>query len=157
MRRVVVLTLAVLTVAAYPAVTIAGDDGALKCELTAQLRPQNEVPPTASQARGHTQIKIRLDNFVEHKTLINNKGREEFLAGHIHQGAAGVNGPVVVTLFSGPNSDRRIKDKGTTSAPINGAIADAICASPQNHYVNYHTTVYPGGAIRGQLAPAEDD
>jgi hypothetical protein len=61
------------------------------------------------------------------------------LAAHIHEGAAGTNGPVVVNL----------------AAPADGNAADQtvadILANPQNYYVNVHNAKYPGGAIRGQL------
>jgi CHRD domain len=33
---------------------------------------------------------------------------------------------------------------------IAASLAAAICAHPEDYYVNYHTTAFPGGAIRGQ-------
>jgi hypothetical protein len=67
--------------------------------------------------------------------------------GHIHVGAAGVMGPVVQALeLTGAESG--VVAAGTT---VNPALAEAILADPANYYVNVHTTVCPGGAIRGQL------
>jgi hypothetical protein len=68
-------------------------------------------------------------------------------AAHIHAAPAGVNGPVVVPLVA-PTS-------GTSSgcAQVDRALALAILAHPEAYYVNVHTTAYPGGAVRGQLAP----
>ena len=65
---------------------------------------------------------------------------------HIHRGAAGTSGPIVVQLTA-PGSE------GTASGcgPASRAIVRSILASPAGFYVNVHTTDFPGGAVRGQL------
>ncbi|HXG58569.1 MAG TPA: CHRD domain-containing protein, partial [Thermoanaerobaculia bacterium] len=68
---------------------------------------------------------------------------------HIHKEAAGVAGPVVVS-FNAPASLSGNRITGTFT--IASGLADDIIANPQNYYVNVHTTQYPGGEIRGQLA-----
>jgi len=68
------------------------------------------------------------------------------VAAHIHSAPAGVNGPIVVPLVpptSGSSSD---------CASVDRDLVLAILQHPENYYVNVHTTEYPGGAIRGQLA-----
>lgn len=68
---------------------------------------------------------------------------------HIHTGATGVAGPILVGL--GDSFARR----GCTTT-TSGNIA-AILANPSGYYVNVHNASYPAGAIRGQLkkgAPA---
>jgi hypothetical protein len=65
-------------------------------------------------------------------------------AAHIHVGAAGVAGPVVVGLTA-PNAF------GISFGCTINAAADAIAADPAAYYVNVHTTDFPAGAIRGQL------
>ena len=155
MRRVVLLLVSVLAVSAYPAITLAGpggSDAATKCVFTTQLRAENEAPHVStSVAFGHSQIRIRNDNTVEWNTHIVNQAGENFVAGHVHRAPVGVAGGVVVPLFASAGvTDQQIRDTG--EAPINGALADDICANPQAYYVNYHTNPgFPPGAIRGQL------
>ena len=72
-------------------------------------------------------------------------------ASHIHRGAAGVAGPIVVPLFvSGSFS-------GTDAASgcaenVSPALIKEIRKNPSAFYVNVHSTVFPAGAIRGQLS-----
>ena len=60
-------------------------------------------------------------------------------AAHIHVGAAGTNGPVVVDF----------------SAQLSGNVQDAdlanVLLNPSNYYINLHNSEYSSGAIRGQL------
>jgi len=70
------------------------------------------------------------------------------VASHIHAGAAGVAGPVVVP-FTG--SDASGKASGCTEN-VPAALIDSILANPSGYYVNVHTTDFPGGAVRGQLS-----
>jgi hypothetical protein len=68
-------------------------------------------------------------------------------AAHIHEGAAGIAGPVVVTLTAPDGT-------GTASGCVRVArpLVSAILANPAGYYVNVHTTDFPDGAVRGQLA-----
>jgi hypothetical protein len=98
-------------------------------------------------------IKVREDGTITFKTQINNPDAETFIAGHIHKAPVGVAGGIVVPLFvfpSPPTSARHIKQGGTATpiAPTTGA---DLCQNPSAYYVNYHTSVFTGGAIRGQL------
>ena len=69
---------------------------------------------------------------------------------HIHLGAAGVSGDVVVPLDVDGFS-------GSTQGCIEGqdkALLAKIIATPAGYYVNVHTADYKPGAVRGQLAAA---
>src|SRR5881396_3104638 len=131
----------------------AKSDLGVTCVLHAKLAAKNETPPTTSVAKGHTLIKVRNDGTIGFKTHINNKNHETFVAGHIHQAPAGVAGPIVVPLFvspAPPTSARHIKQRGEAT-PNAGTSGADLCQNPSAYYVNYHTTAFPAGAIRGQL------
>ena len=83
-------------------------------------------------------------------------------AGHIHVGAKGVAGPVVIDFpgIAGRLGDFvtafRVGEASFRPAPAIGinSIDDVIQAVANgNAYVNIHSTTNPGGEIRGQLVP----
>jgi hypothetical protein len=67
-------------------------------------------------------------------------------AAHIHRGAAGESGGVVVP-FDAPT-------QGTASgcSTSDAQVLQAIVANPSAFYVNVHNSEYPPGAVRGQLS-----
>ena len=77
-------------------------------------------------------------------------GTEPITQSHIHTGAAGVSGGVLVPLdvdgFTG-SSEGCIADQPA-------AALNSILANPAGFYVNLHTSDFPAGAVRGQLAAA---
>jgi CHRD domain len=66
-------------------------------------------------------------------------------AAHIHEGPAGVAGPVVVGLE--PPSDG--SSEGCVS--VKRSLINEILSDPSDYYVNVHNEQYPAGAVRGQL------
>ena len=75
---------------------------------------------------------------------------------HIHDGLAGVNGPISIPMI--PMYDATFTTSGfgnyfgQTPPVTNLAVLEDILKNPENHYVNIHTTTDPGGAARAQLA-----
>lgn len=61
---------------------------------------------------------------------------------HIHDGAVGVGGPIVVNLTSVING-------GCVTAAV--PLVRDIDRHPAEYYMNLHNTPFPNGAIRGQL------
>jgi uncharacterized membrane protein len=149
-RRLLAVLALVAALAALVVATPAGaaDESATKCTAYTVLKAGNEVPPSGSKAFGAALVHID-GSTLSFSVAIANPARESFFAGHIHVGAAGVNGPVVVTLFSG-STDRGLIFQAAR-LNIDPALGERICADPAGFYVNYHTTDFPGGAIRGQL------
>jgi CHRD domain len=70
-------------------------------------------------------------------------------AAHIHVGSATVAGPVVVPLFTDVALSGTDSASGCVSA--SEELIKAIRQDPASYYVNIHSTVFPAGAIRGQL------
>ncbi len=71
---------------------------------------------------------------------------------HVHRGAKGTNGPIVID--SGLTTDYRPDGKGNVTrvvASVPPATLQAVLDAPRGHYVNLHTSTHPGGAVRAQL------
>ncbi|MCW5941489.1 MAG: CHRD domain-containing protein [Fimbriimonadaceae bacterium] len=73
---------------------------------------------------------------------------------HIHNAAAGVNGPVVVNFMSSGSTTGTDPWLYTANTTITQSVLDAMRLG--NTYVNVHTAAFPGGAIRGQLSPVPE-
>jgi CHRD domain len=64
---------------------------------------------------------------------------------HIHRGAAGKSGAIVVPL----STASQLHHRGCVA--VSPATVTAIEKDPAGYYVNIHSTTYPGGAVRAQL------
>lgn len=153
-RRLLAVLALVAAAALLAAAPSAANTTSARCTAFAVLTPGNEVrppnttDPVESRARGAAFVRIK-GTKLRFKVVIFNPARETFTAGHIHVGARGQNGPVVVPLFAG-SSDRLVFVQSDTLR-ISADTAAAICGNLAGYYVNYHTTQDPEGAVRGQL------
>lgn len=111
---------------------------------SAALTGEAEVPPVTTKASGKSTIAVADDRSVSGSVKVEGMTPT---AAHIHQGAAGANGPVIVTLTKG--SDQ------TFSVPANTKLTDAQHAAYKSGslYVNVHSAAHPGGEIRVQMKP----
>ncbi|MGH8502527.1 MAG: CHRD domain-containing protein [Gammaproteobacteria bacterium] len=71
------------------------------------------------------------------------------VAAHVHNGLAGRNGPIVVTLTA-PDQGNPGNSSGCVTN-LGPALLNAITQNPGAFYVNVHTGLFPDGALRGQL------
>ena len=141
----------------------------------AALSPANEVPPVSIDARGTALLYAHVmrdaqnqivSGSVDFVILYTFPGETTFTGLHIHSGAAGVNGPVTVNtgIAAGANSVtigapfRGILSRQAQVLPDNAAGVATLRGmfdNPAGYYVNLHSTVHPGGVIRGQVMRAE--
>jgi hypothetical protein len=107
------------------------------------LTGAEEVPPVSTSAMGDGSFTVGSDGAV--KGSVSTTGVQG-TAAHIHQGAKGQNGPVIVPLTK--NGDTYTAPDG---AKLNEAQISAYKAG--NLYVNVHSAANKGGEIRAQLQP----
>jgi hypothetical protein len=118
--------------------------------MTAELTAAAETPtPGPDGATGSAFITIDDEtNEVCFELAIDGiAGDDSVTAAHIHEGAEGVAGDVVVPLFTEPPTGEMT---GCVQDVDAGLIA-AILGDPTAYYVNIHTVDFPAGAVRGQL------
>jgi hypothetical protein len=109
------------------------------------LSPANEVPAGTSTATGLAIIRVTSDKQLYARLTVSNLETSDALtAAHIHKGAAGVNGSVMVGIYGAGS------EFGTTKIL---SIDDATLTSLKNDalYVNAHSTAKPAGIVRGQI------
>jgi CHRD domain-containing protein len=106
-----------------------------------KLTGAEEVPPVSTSASGSGSIRVAEDGSVSGS--VTTTGVNGTMA-HIHQGAPGQNGPVIVPLTK--NGDTYTVPAG---AKLSSAQMDALKAG--NLYVNVHSAEHKGGEIRAQL------
>jgi hypothetical protein len=145
--------------------------------ISAHMVALAEVPPNSSKALADFSGTISSDGTTLTYTLKWSGLTTLPLFSHIHFGPTKINGGVMVFLCGGGGKPACTQAtsgmaSGTiTAADIvgpaaqgippapNGSFADVIRAiRTHNAYANLHTTMFPGGEVRGEvLAPNADD
>lgn len=122
----------------------------------ANLSGRNEVPPVPTRAQGQAVFQLSKDGSeLSYKLIVANI--EDVMAAHIHSGGPGVNGGVIVGLYTG----------GLIEGRFNGVLAQGVISEASmgeadfanlidqimsgNTYVNVHTSANPAGEVRGQI------
>src|SRR5215813_2564835 len=121
---------------------VAGTASAM--EIKVKLSGTQEVPPVQTPASGTGTITVN-DNESVTGTIMTSgiKGT----AAHIHAGAAGKNGPVVIPLEK--------KSESEFVVPAGAKLSEAQYKELKagNLYVNVHSEAHKDGEIRAQLTP----
>jgi hypothetical protein len=118
----------------------------------AAMSGANENPPNASQGLG-TAIVYLDGSQITLTGSFRNLG-SNYLASHIHQGAVGVNGPIVFPLAPTVDGDQR---GGRFEGSLNtfaASPAQVTALTSGDYYVNVHSATISAGEIRGQLTPS---
>ena len=101
-----------------------------------------QVPAVTTSASGNAVVTIKADRSVSATVTVTGMTAT---ASHIHEAAAGANGPVIVPFTkTGDNTFASMPDAKLTEAQYAAYKAG-------NLYVNVHSAKNPGGEVRGQL------
>ena len=115
--------------------------------ISATLSGASQVPANASTATGSvTGTFNSVTNLLSVNVTFNGLSAAA-TAGHIHSGAAGVNGGVIVPFSGFPSAV-----SGTYSNSYTLTASQATALASNGLYVNIHSSTFPGGEIRGQIA-----
>lgn len=120
--------------------------------FVAEVKGSNEVPgPGDDDAWGVALISVdAASGTICYDVMVGNLTLPA-AANHIHEGAEGVKGGVVVPFPTAPDADG--KAWGCTT---NADEAKSIVDDPAGYYYNVHTSDFPDGAARGQLTSWDD-
>lgn len=155
-----------LVIVVLLALALAPATAARTTSYSAQISAAEEVPSNASPATGQATYTLSADGMTLHYKLTVNNLTNPVMA-HIHTGAKGVNGPVVLPLFNGPNAsgvkNGTLIEGDVTAAQLTGPMAGKTMADllaemdAGNTYTNIHTNdgKDPAGTGPGDLAAGE--
>lgn len=143
----------------------------IKKTFVATLLGTNEVPAVTTTSAGKMTL-VQEDSVNILYTLETTAATDSVTMAHIHAGAAGVNGPIMVWFFP-TEASRAPGTGGGTAARVTGILrvgritrAGTAFVAPftwdslltrmnaGTAYANVHSRQFPGGVIRGQVAPA---
>jgi hypothetical protein len=135
----------------FNAHTAANPNGEIRGQIgrdvfSVRLTPLQEVPPRPSTASGTARLILNPETRTFTANLAVSGMRAN--AAHIHRGSPGVNGPIVFPLTeTSAGSGEWVSAPGAT-------LDDAQLAQLRagELYFNAHSTLFPDGEIRGQIA-----
>ena len=171
MKRLAILAAAL----AFAAAACGSDDNPAgstalptKVVFTAQISTANEVPPITNAEAGGSGNMTMTFNLTRDSAGAITAATVDFsgnfsgfpagtvlTAGHIHTGASGANGGVVIGTGIGqgevtmPNGSGSLVHSSAAVSPID--LVNQIINNPAGFYFNIHTALNPNGVARGQL------
>ena len=111
--------------------------------ISVKLSGAEEVPPVSTPGSGSGSFRVAEDGTITGS--VSTEGVQGTMA-HIHRGAKGQNGPIIVPLD---------KNGDTYTVPAGRKLTKEQLEDLKkgNLYVNVHTNANKGGEVRGQLRP----
>jgi hypothetical protein len=141
LATVVLTMLAAAVVLALPATAAPQPLATLRANLT------TEMPgPGDPNGHGHATVKVYKAKVCY---MLSVRGIKPATMAHIHKGAKGQTGPIVVPTDQSSFNLPRPTSSGCEAIP--SSLSMKLRQNPSNYYVNVHNKPYPDGAIRGQL------
>ena len=126
-------------------IAVPGDTAGAPAVLVASLEGRNEVTGGAPAGQALELIGLQ-GSTLSYSVSWSGIGTPTEAA--IHAGVRGVDGPVVVPLFTTPQAGGFASGTVTVTDP---ALLAALRTSPGSFYADLRTTAFPGGAARAQL------
>ena len=138
-------------------------DGVQTVKYEVLLSPTHETPPVEgvdASGQGHVELSVMRAGgmitgaYVDFHVAWRSGVAETLVAMHIHRGAAGVGGGVVVNASLGaqvPGTGGTIFRQAKVTDPDALEVIKEIMADPSGFYLNIHSSSQPAGIIRGQL------
>ncbi|MEL6569253.1 MAG: CHRD domain-containing protein [Pseudomonadota bacterium] len=136
--------------------------------FTAILNGENEVqdPAVVTNADGVGNITFTVANgSVSYTTAVNIENFDigTLTVGHLHNAPAGANGPVVQDILADAAADGSVTGSTIEQPQLDITVAETSVessvlaeAEAGNIYFNIHSSDFPAGEVRGQLALTED-
>lgn len=135
--------------------------------FTTELKASNEVPVVTnaeSSVSGTAMITLKTTKNAGGTIVAASADFQASVSGfpagssvtmaHIHPGAAGANGGILVNTGIGSGDVTLTNGAGAflrTSIPLSADVAQGILNAPGNYYFNVHSVMNTGGVARGQL------
>ncbi len=111
-------------------------------QVSARLRGSAEVPKGSPTGSGVAKVTLNMQKSRACWTIAV-PGIGKPLSAHVHKARPGKTGAVVIPLGA------MFMTKGCVKVPLR--TLRAVVKNPRGYYVNVHTRMYLGGALRGQL------
>jgi hypothetical protein len=141
--------------------------GTTTTRFTATLSPAQETPPISNSENVGSGTSTMDFNITRDATGAMTAATVNFTAtmsgfpattvvniAHIHTGAAGVSGGILISTTVNPGEVTLTNGAGTftrVAVPVKTTDMQAILDNPAGFYFNIHTQANPGGVMRGQL------
>jgi hypothetical protein len=128
--------------------------------MTTQLLASNEVPLVTNEDRNaFGSATVTLDtvaNTARFDFSLNNLASSQIILAHIHEGPAGVIGPIRVDSLISPASPLTVVNGAVvfsrSGLTVPADVMQRLLANPAGFYFNVHSNLNPIGVARGQLA-----